>query len=277
MNQEVRALATARRVGYRFSAMQALDWIAIRDLQVSCVIGVYAEERTREQPVMVTARLGFQAGAAAKRERLEETLDYVAVCGQIGFLLRSCRFGLIETAAEALASYLLAPPASGERRQPIERVVLEIHKPHALPEPATAQVTIERSASPGVLAVEEKTFGTVDVLYETTDAGIYRLNIAPGREIPLHVHHKMDEHELVLTRGVECQGRATSPGTVFHWPKGAAHYYRNPTSAHQTILCVDVPRFMPDDEIEVRGTPAEVVVEQAWAPRATDGRLLDSR
>ena len=259
--------------------MEALDWISIRDLQVSCVIGVYAEERTREQPVVVAVRLGFRPGDRAGRERLEETLDYVAVCGQIAFLLRSCRFGLIETAAEALAAYLIAPPTLAERRQRIARVVVELHKPQALPRPATAQVSIERSAAPDAVKVEDKAFGTVDVVYETAEAGIYRLNIAPGREIPLHVHHRMDEHELVLTRGVECQGREALPGTVFHWPKGAAHYYRNPTSAHQTVLCVDVPRFMPDDEIEVRGTPAEVVAEQAWAPRATDGRLLnlDSR
>ncbi len=256
------------------SSMEPLDWITIRDLRVNCIIGIFAEEHTRLQPVVVTLRLGLAPRETTGTESLEDSVDYLAVAGQVSFLLGVCRFRLLETAADALASYLIAPPTLGERRAQIRRVVVEIHKPHALPAPATAHLVIERAAAPNRYRVEEKSFGTVDVIHETAASGIYRLNIEPGREIPLHLHHRMEEHELVLTRGVHCQGKELFPGTAFHWPRGAAHYYQNPTAQHQTILCVDTPRFIPEDEIEVTGPPAEVAPEHIWAPRDPQGRLI---
>jgi len=252
---------------------ESLDWIAIRDLRVDCVIGIFAEESLRVQPVAVTLRLGLSPREHGS-ESLEDSIDYLAIAGQVSFLLAACRFRLLETAADALAAYLLAPPAPGDRRVPIRRVVIEIHKPDALPAPVTASLTIERAAAPSRYRVEEKSFGTVDVIHEAAHSGIYRLNVAPGRQIPLHVHHRMEEHELVLTRGILCQGREVFPGTAFHWPRGAAHFYLNPTQHYQTILCVDRPRFMPEDEVEVTGAPAEVTPEHIWAPRDPHGRLI---
>ncbi len=255
--------------------MESLDWITIRDLRVNCVIGIFAEEDSRVQPVSVTLRLGLAPRPHAVIESLEESVDYLAITGQVSFLLAACRFRLLETAADALTSYLLAPPAPGERRAAIQRIALEIHKPNALPSPTTASLSIERAA-PQPFRVEVKSFGTVDVIHEAANAGIYRLNVAPGRQIPLHVHHEMEEHELVLTRGIRCQGREVFPGTAFHWPRGAAHFYENPSADYQTVLCVDRPRFILEDEVEVAGAPAEVAPEHVWAPRDPHGRLIAS-
>ena len=261
-------------LGIYESSMEALDWITIRNLRVDCVIGIFAEEDTRLQPVSVTLRLGL-APRAHSSESLEDSVDYLAIAGQVSFLLAACRFRLLETAADALAAYLLAPPAPGDRRAPIRRVVVEIHKPNALPAPMTASLTIERVPAPERYRVEDKSFGTVDVIHEAAHSGIYRLNVAPGRQIPLHVHREMEEHELVLTRGIRCQGREVFPGTAFHWPRNAAHFYENPTAHYQTILCVDRPRFIPEDEVEVTGVlPAEVAPEHIWAPRDPHGRLI---
>lgn len=254
--------------------MEALDWITIRDLWVNCIIGIFAEEHTRVQSVVVTLRLGLSPRERGGAETLEHSIDYLAVAGQVTFLLGVCRFRLLETAAEALAAYLLAPPTLGERRAPIRRVVVEIHKPNALPAPTTAHLSIERAAAPNKLRIEEKSFGTVDVIHEGSDSGIYRLNVAPGSAIPLHVHQQMEEHELVLTRGVLCQGQEVFPGTALHWSRGAAHHYQNPTSRHQTILCVNRPRFMPEDEIEVTGPLAPLSPDHIWAPRDPQGRLI---
>jgi dihydroneopterin aldolase len=98
----------------------------------------------------------------------------------------------------------------------------------------------------------------VDVIHETRDAGIYRLNVAPGSAIPLHVHRVMHESEMVLTRGLLCQELPVPPGTVHRWPHGAAHCYRNPTRRYQTILCVDSPPFIEHDEVPVDGAPSDV-------------------
>ena len=61
----------------------------------------------------------------------------------------------------------------------------------------------------------------------------------------------MRESELVVSEGLLCQGRPVGPGTIHHWPLGAAHRYDNPTSTEQSLLCVDRPGFLPEDEIPV--------------------------
>ena len=108
-------------------------------------------------------------------------------------------------------------------------------------------------------------------IHETKDAGVYRLNIAPGKGIPLHVHRIMRESEMVLGTGLLCQNEPVPMGTVHRWPRGAAHRYDNPTTQWQSILCVDVPRFIPDDEIEVEGEPDDVPPEAPWGPIAGIG------
>jgi dihydroneopterin aldolase len=232
-------------------------------LQVWCVIGTYPAERQREQPLVVDVSLGLPTRRAA-RTKLRDTVDYVAVAGQISFLLRAGRFRLLEAAAEALAAALLAPPAPGEERAHVSRVRVRLTKPEALAAPTLARVSVARDSEWLVLGREDKEFGRVDVLYETSETGVYRLNIEPGKEIPLHVHERMQEHELVLTSGLLCQNEPVPPGTAFHWPLGAPHVYKNPTAVVQSVLCVDRPPFIPEDERVVSGAPAPVRGEAVW-------------
>ncbi len=237
------------------------DWIRIRGLKVDCVVGVYPRERGVVQPLQLDAALCLDTEPAARRERLKLSVDYAAIGAQLAFLLRTCRFRMLETAAHALCCYLLAPPALGEQRAQVARVKLTLTKPTALGGIAVPSLEVERDAAWVRLVHEDKPFGTVDVIHETKDAGIYRLNVAPQQSIPLHVHEVMQESEMVLSRGLLCQGKPVAPGTVHRWPKGAAHCYHNPTRRHQTILCVDAPPFAQDDEIAVAGEPAHVQAE----------------
>jgi dihydroneopterin aldolase len=238
-----------------------VDWIELRDMQVDCVVGVYPRERNVLQPLRLDVMLGLDTEKAALKEALSASVDYAALAAQLRFLLRSCEFRMLETAAHALAVFMLAPPALGERRAQIERVRIQLTKPLVLAGVAVPSLTIERERGFAKIEQEHKPFGVVDVIHETRDAGIYRLNIAPGRSIPLHAHHVMRESEMVLTEGLSCQGRAVLAGTVHRWPKGAAHCYHNPTERHQTILCIDSPRFMESDELLVQGEPAEIAAE----------------
>lgn len=240
-----------------------MDVIRISDLTVDCVVGVYPHERDASQPLTVDVEMWLDTEPAAVKESIRSTVDYAATTSQLVFLLRTCRFRLLETGAHALARYLLTPPAPDERRVGVEKVRVQLTKPGALDGLATPSLSIERDASWCKVEVEERPFGTVDVIHETRDAGIYRLNIAPGREIPLHVHREMRESEMVLGDGLLCQGEPCPPGTVHRWPHGAAHMYQNPTDRTQSILCVDLPRFIEADEVVVDGEPARVPAEPA--------------
>lgn len=247
--------------------MKRRDVIALEGLVVDCVVGVYPHERDTPQPLRVDLYMELDTRAAAEHQRLRESVDYAAIAGQVTFLLTACRFRMIETAAHALARYLLLPPAAGESRAQIDGLKLRLTKSFALAGRAIPSVEVYREAHEFELTTETSKFGVVDIVFERRSFGIYRLNIAPGGSIPLHVHRQMHESELVLGEGLLCQGKPVAPGTVFHWPHGAAHRYDNPTDHIQTILCVDSPRFIATDEVEVSGEAADPELfprQRAW-------------
>jgi dihydroneopterin aldolase len=238
-----------------------MDCIELNGLEVDCVVGVYPRERHVPQRVRLDLGMYLSTEQAARKEMISASVDYAAIAAQIGFLLRSCEFRMLETAAHAIARYLLAPPGPDERRAQIERVRLRMSKPFALGSTAQPTLQIERERRWVQIAHEHKPFGFVEIIHETRDAGIYRLNVAPGRGIPMHVHKQMREAELVLTEGLFCQRKPIPLGAVHRWPRGAAHCYDNPTERFQSILCVDSPRFIESDEIVVDGEPHDVTPE----------------
>lgn len=244
-----------------------LDVLAIEGLAVSCVVGVYPVERERPQPLRIDIRMALDTHHAGESQRLRRTVDYAMVASQIAFILQTCRFYLLETAAQALTRYLLAPPALGEDRARIQAVTLRLTKPHALAGNGVPSLEVHRSARDVHLVHEEKAFGTVDIVYQTRDTGIYRLNIAPGRGIPLHEHRVMTESEMILGEGLLVNGREAPAGTVHRWPFRSPHQYDNPTDRWQSILCMDSPRFLPEDEVEVAGVPVVVTPEPPFLPR----------
>ncbi len=245
------------------------DVIAIEGLVVDCVVGVYPHERDTPQPLRVDLYLELDTRSAGEHERLRESVNYAAIAAQLEFLLGACRFRMLETAALALSRYLLLAPALGERRAQVEALRLRLTKPSALGGRAVPHLEIQREASELRMNTEHAKWGSVDIVHQTGEAGIYRLNVAPGMSIPLHVHREMHESELVLSDGLLCQGEAVAEGSVFHWPLDAAHRYDNPTTRYQSILCVDAPRFLPHDEIEVSGQPVDLALARvprvAWA------------
>jgi dihydroneopterin aldolase len=133
--------------------------------------------------------------------------------------------------------------------------------------PAAAQATVVLRAEDGARALqasrrdqqsyahETKIWGTVDVVAEVPAQGLYRLNVAPGQGIPEHFHRTMQESERVLSPGLwgwvaDARPQALAVGTRFDWPADLPHGYRNSSARLATILCVNRPRFCPDEEVE---------------------------
>ena len=133
---------------YAASSMEPLDWITIRDLRVNCVIGIFAEEDTRVQPVSVTLRLGLGAARARQIESLEDSVDYLAIAGpgQLpagGVPLsaardRGRRAGVVSAGAAGARRAARADPARRRRDPQAERVAVA----------DDGDLTIERAAAP---------------------------------------------------------------------------------------------------------------------------------
>lgn len=114
-----------------------------------------------------------------------------------------------------------------------------------------ATVLVERPE----FEVEHTAFGAAHIVHEDDTLGLYILEIAPRGIIPAHYHRVMRESELILDDGLLQQDRPVARGNAFAWPLGHVHAYRNPTGRPRRILCLDRPRFMPEDEVPLAAAP----------------------
>ncbi|MFP2928052.1 dihydroneopterin aldolase [Pyxidicoccus sp. 3LG] len=233
-----------------------LDVIELRGLTVDCIVGVFNRERFAAQPLRLDVALFLDTRNAAAGGKLAHTVNYGRLAGELRFLLEACRFELLESAVEAVARYVLAPPTTDVPRAQVHSATIRVTKPQALGGLAVPSLQIHRTAEEMEYAKEEKPFGRVDIIHEGAGYGVYRLRVKPGGTIPTHVHQQMEESELVLGPGLLLQGRPVERGMAFHWQRGFPHRYDNPTATEQTVLCVDRPRFIPSDEVETE-PPAE--------------------
>lgn len=247
------------------------DTIQLRDLKVDCIIGVNADERLDPQPLLVHVELRVNTDLAASSDSLDETVDYENIAAQIHFILRLGQFHLLETACHALCRTLLLPPAEAERRAAIESVRLRIEKPQGLHGQAIPCIEVSRHRSDITYRVKARSFGSLHVVHETPNIGIYRLNLAPGQSVPLHIHPMLQEAEMILSDGVLVQNVAGSRGSIRLWPKCFPHGYENPTPETQGILCLCRPSYSEAGEVLVQGQAAPI---KAYAPSELDNQQL---
>ena len=234
--------------------------INVDELEVSCIIGCYDEERRVEQTVRVDLWVELDISRPAVADALDDTWNYAAIADQTDFILRCGRFHLLESACHVLLRWLLVPPAAGERRPAASAAEVSITKFGVLPGRARPRVTVSGRADDVSYTRETNPWGTVDIIAETERLGLYRLDVGPGHAIPHHVHRRMRESEMVLTEGILRWETDAAPvpqpaGARRSWPLELPHGYHNPLDRVASILCLDRPRFDPSDEVVVPGGP----------------------
>lgn len=230
-----------------------LDVLELAGMRVHCIVGLYPAEIVSPQPLEVSLALHLDTSQAAVEDDLTRTVDYAQLAGELRFVLENGRFRLLETAAQAVARYVLLPPSADVPRPRVDAVDVRLRKPEAMKraEDGVPSLHVRRYAADQVYPVEDRPFGQVDVVHERPGCGIYRLRIAPGRAIETHVHRRMEEAELVVGPGLLVQGRPVRAGTAFRWPRDFPHRYENRSAVEQSVICIDRPAFDPSDEVEV--------------------------
>jgi len=119
------------------------ETIHIAGLTFPCVIGVNPEERTAEQPLVVTASFRADFTRAAETDDLKHTVNYSDVADEIRNFARAGRFRLLETLARRLAVHL-------SERFHLTDLTLHLRKPNALAGSDGPAVSLHLTASPGV-------------------------------------------------------------------------------------------------------------------------------
>lgn len=161
------------------------DKIRIDDIGITCIVGIFPEERVKPQPLRLSVEIDLDVQAAATSCRLEESLDYARLADEMIFILEAGRFRLLESAGLALCHYLLQPSEGGQQADAAKVTIL---KPEALHGRGVPSLVVERTRK--TLAVAGGT--PKDVLFQCPDALIERVqrgSPAP-RDKPGYAQHR---------------------------------------------------------------------------------------
>ena len=115
-----------------------LDKIHIRDLHLRCIVGIYPEERSQTQDVIINVVLRCDLSRACLSDDIGDTVDYKQIKKRIVAMVESSEFFLIERLAEEIARICLEPPG-------VMLAQVTVDKPGALRFARSVAVEISRT------------------------------------------------------------------------------------------------------------------------------------
>ncbi len=151
------------------------DIIRIDQLPVPCIIGVLPAERETSQPLTVSVSWYLDLTVAGNSGLLTESVDYSVASQALALVLTAGRFRLLETAALAICSFLLVPPA-------VQAVEITLTKPKALGGRGIPSVVVKRDRAEMALPTRQvTTAGLTETLWPGPDAVVERF--VPDRRV----------------------------------------------------------------------------------------------
>lgn len=121
-------------------ARAGIRHVFVRDLEITCVIGVHAHEKRGPQRVRINVDLGVFEGSTEHQDRLENVVCYEDIVTRIRAIVADGHINLVETLAERIAEICLQHPLAHSARVRVEK--LDVFK-----DAHSAGVEIERFAA----------------------------------------------------------------------------------------------------------------------------------
>ena len=115
-----------------------MDQLKLNGIEVECIIGDQPEERENEQRLLVDVALDIDLEDAAESDRLDDTVDYALLVGNIREALEDAQCRLLERAAGVVADVCLSDPR-------VERVTVGVRKFGSVSGLGSAEVRVTRS------------------------------------------------------------------------------------------------------------------------------------
>lgn len=113
------------------------DIIFLEGLEARCRIGIYPWEQKIRQKVLIDFEYPTDARKAARRDRVEDTVNYKEIAKTILRVASQGRFQLVETLAERLAAEIL-------KRFAIPEIKIRVSKPGAIRGSKTVGIEVTR-------------------------------------------------------------------------------------------------------------------------------------
>ena len=112
--------------------------IGIKDLRITCIVGLYPEERVQEQDIYIDIEIHYNFASAVSMGNTDKTLDYAHIAENLTRWIQKEQFILLETLAEKSVNKLFS------EYQGIERCLFTVKKPQAISHASYAYISIER-------------------------------------------------------------------------------------------------------------------------------------
>ncbi|HVA97192.1 MAG TPA: dihydroneopterin aldolase [Candidatus Acidoferrales bacterium] len=116
---------------------QQLDTLFINDLPVSCIIGIFENERKEKQPVIINIALSVDTRKAGQTDDINDTVSYYDVANEVYKMVEKSQFELLEKLGQAVADICL-------KDKRVKLVTVHIEKPQALPLAKSSAIEITR-------------------------------------------------------------------------------------------------------------------------------------
>ncbi len=193
------------------------DWVSLSKVQLAfpCVLGLTEWERRETQTLELELAMNLDLDEAAGGD-LRRSVDYAAALEHVQFIAQRGRWLLLESMAAAMARFILAPPAAGEKRAQVRCVVVRLRKPDVFGGRAIPSVEIQREEdwydarevpAPGPARIE--------ILQEARQTGAYRIHLPASSEWspPAGMALQMIAGRAIVS-GQEMRGRMELPEGV---------------------------------------------------------------
>ncbi|MFL5258431.1 MAG: dihydroneopterin aldolase [Hyphomicrobiales bacterium] len=120
------------------SAAARLRHVFVRDLELNALLGIYPEERTTPQRILVNVDLSVKEGDDPLSEDIASVVSYEVVVREVERIVAQGHVNLVETLAELIARECLKDAR-------VETVRIRIEKPDVIRNARSVGVEIERT------------------------------------------------------------------------------------------------------------------------------------
>lgn len=189
--------------------------IELHNLETTCIIGILAQERQNRQRLKASIAVSLDTSKAARSCSITDTLDYALLAEATRFILDQARFNLLETAADALARFVIA----NHRQLMIDKVQVTLDKPDILAAELFPRLTLDYRRQDFFSIYQTHDYGRREVIQDNSDCLIHLHHLKPQQTITL------DSQTAILALSKKLD-RQTSG-------------YHNPTSTTHNILTIN--------------------------------------
>ena len=189
--------------------------IELHNLETTCIIGILEQERQNCQRLTASIAVSLDTSKAARSCSIDDTLDYALLAEAARFILDKARFNLLETAADALARFIIA----NHRQLMVDRVQVTLDKPDILADELFPRLALDYRRQDFFSIYQTYDYGRREVIQDNRDCVIHLHHLKPQQTITL----ESQTATLALSKKLE---RQTSG-------------YHNPTATTCNILTIN--------------------------------------